>query len=479
MSQENAPDETATAATAKNNRVAWLTWAAINLGIAGFFGYALVAPAASVKTAFLPGTTTSGHYQIELDCDACHQPSRNGAEHSADNVMQDACNRCHADDLENVFDTHPASKFNDPVKAVLLETLDAQNCLTCHQEHVPHRTLASGLTVPKDYCWHCHEDVAESRPSHQGMAFDSCATAGCHNYHDNRALFEKHLNEHFGEPDVKAMPIVVQRNFAERYRQKNTNANALALGDADSPESVQADQELLRDWAETAHAAAGVNCSHCHNEKVGNADDPKDGDAAWSDEIAIENCQKCHDQEVETFLKGKHGMRLASGLSPMSPEQARLPMHAGVAHKQLTCNACHSGHRFDTQYAAVTACQTCHADDHSIAYAESSHAALWDDEVSGKAAHGTGVSCATCHMPRLVDGKRVWVNHNQNAVLRPNESMARDVCAGCHSLEYSLSSLADPESIQSCFAVGPKETTRSVEMAHQWFEERAARRKKP
>ena len=210
----------------------WSLWLILNLVILGYFGYAFVAPASTIKASLLPGKTTHGHYQIELDCNACHAVVSEGADHSAGNVMQDACNRCHADQLDAAKDTHPAKKFNDPSNADLLATLDAQNCLTCHREHVPDQTLNMGLTMPSDYCWHCHQDVGDNRPSHADMKFDSCATAGCHNYHDNRAIYEKYLSVHYGESDHFDLALVIQRDLGERYRQAHTEAFPLGLEDA-------------------------------------------------------------------------------------------------------------------------------------------------------------------------------------------------------------------------------------------------------
>ena len=55
-----------------------------------------------------------------------------------------------------------------------------------------------------DFCVACHsegdQDVRWDRPSHADLAFDTCASAGCHNYHDNRALYEDFLVEHAGGP---------------------------------------------------------------------------------------------------------------------------------------------------------------------------------------------------------------------------------------------------------------------------------------
>ena len=462
----------------------WLLAAALNLGILAYFGYAFVAPASTVKASLLPGKTTHGHYQIELDCNACHDPASGDAEHASDNVMQDACNRCHADQLAQANDTHPARKFNDPTNADLLAVLDAQDCLTCHREHVPDQTRAMGLTLPSDYCWHCHQDVGENRPSHQGMKFDSCATAGCHNYHDNRAIYEKYLDEHFGEADFLDDATVPLRSDLVAWREEHPRSAALTAPEADHPADDSAspatDPTIISDWAATSHAAAGVNCSSCHHGNLGNE---------WSDAVEMSACRSCHSRQTESFLTGKHGMRLAAEMSPMTPLMARLPMQqlanhreAGhpidAAHKELTCNACHSGHRFDTQFAAVTACQGCHADAHSLAYASSSHADLWRQELAGELPPGSGVTCATCHLPRLEEDGVVWVNHDQNAVLRPNETMSRQVCGHCHGLDFSLSALADEALIGTCFDGPPSARTKSVQMAHDYFEERRQKRKR-
>lgn len=448
----------------------WLLWGAINLVIAGYFVVGLVAPASNLKTSWLPGETTHGHYQIEMDCDACHSSaSVSGSEGpSASDVMQDACIRCHGEQLDLADDTHPAKKFRDPVNAALLATLDAQNCLTCHQEHLPEQTSEMGLTVPQDYCWHCHQEIGEQRPSHKDMKYDSCATAGCHNYHDNRALYEKFLDTHHGGMDFFEVAAVPQRDTKQILSKTDWEMASLTIADANASAEYKQDADLMTDWVTTAHAAQGVNCNHCHQTDENSVD-------SWSDAVSIETCQTCHSDQVDSFLTGKHGMRIAAGLSPMTPAQARLPMHAGAAHAELNCSSCHPGHRFDTDYAAAEACLKCHADDHSLAYADTSHASLWSDELSGVGAVGSGVSCATCHLPRLEGEAGIWVNHDQNSGLRPNETMARQVCLNCHGLEFSLSSLADPQSKTDCYGASPDTRTESVQMAHDWFEQRAAK----
>lgn len=442
----------------------WSIFVIVNLMIIAYFGYALIAPASMIKSSLLPGSTSHGHHQIELDCDACHSPTFDGAKHTAETVMQDACIRCHGEQLKRSRDTHPARKFNDPTNAELLLTLDAQNCLTCHREHVPAQTSAMGLTIPKDYCWHCHQEVAESRPSHQGLAYDSCGTAGCHNYHDNRALYEKFLGEHFAEPDLLQTAVNPQRNLASNDSNEHADSTSLHREDSDAPREHAANAAILDDWAETAHAAAGVNCRDCHAQTE---------NESWSDRVGMDTCDQCHSAQTKTFLAGRHGMRLAQAMSPLTPEMARLPMHVDATHRQMNCNSCHADHRFDTRFAAVDACQQCHADAHSNAYIDSSHADLWQQELAGEIPQGSGVSCATCHLPRLRDGKSIWVNHDQNANLRPNETMAKEVCGNCHGLEFSLSSLADPSLVKRCFDESPSSRTKSVAMAHHWFESKA------
>jgi formate-dependent nitrite reductase cytochrome c552 subunit len=404
----------------------------------------------------LPGQTSHGHYQIELACNACHTPNMG--------VKQDACLDCHQEELKLARDTHPAKKFNDPTNAERLQVLDAQKCITCHREHVPDRTHPMGLSLPTDYCYHCHKDVMEERPSHANFAFNSCATAGCHNYHDNRALYENFLKKHMDEPDVFDNPHIAAIAELEETKTPPNAEEALTAEDQDAPADHQASGQLLHDWSETLHAKAGVNCTACHVESE---------ETGWEDKVSHETCAKCHKSEVAGWLQGRHGMRVAQGLPPMTPAEARLPMKSARAHEQLDCSSCHGGHRFDTRAAAVDACLTCHNDDHSRAYQKSSHFTLWQDEVAGQGNVGTGVSCATCHMPRCEnENGESFVQHNQNDNLRPNEKMIRSVCINCHGVGFSIDALADGELIEACFAGQAKDSVDSLKMVKEWFESR-------
>ena len=143
-------------------------------------------------------------------------------------------------------------------------------------------------------------------------------------------------------------------------------------------------------------------------------------------------------------------------LTPMTPALARLPMKPDASHAELGCNSCHSAHAYDTKVAKVEACVGCHDDTHTKAYFASPHYDLFKKEAAGEAPRGTGVSCATCHMPvveaRDADGRKIhFTTHNQNDNLRPNEKMVRSVCGDCHGLQFTLDALADPELVAKNF----------------------------
>lgn len=391
----------------------------------------------------LPGQTTHGHYEIELACTACHTPG-NG-------VKQEACTGCHGRALEQADDSHAAAKFRDPRNADRLTKLNALACVTCHTEHQPEHTFAMGVTQPPDYCVHCHADIQEERPSHKGMAFDTCQSAGCHNFHDNRALNEEFLAQHLAEPARLEHALVAVL--------PKPNKVALQRAEADAPTSKNTDGTIISDWASSGHARARVNCMDCHRAKEG-------ADGTFVDKPSLEICQSCHTQQFDGFKAGKHGMRIAQGLPGMHPGQARLPMRTEAAERTLGCNSCHASHTFDRTQAAVSACLGCHDDKHSRAYRGSAHEKLFVAEVAGSAEPGSGVSCATCHLPRTPhpDTGELFVQHNQNENLRPNEEMLRSVCGHCHGVEFALDALADRALIDRNFAGRPAVHVRTLDM---------------
>ena len=422
----------------------------------GYLGAVLTTSSVGSKTMFLPGATTDGHYQIEIACESCHTPF--------EGVRNDACLSCHAEELAAVDDSHPRSKFTDPRNADLLTRLDATLCVTCHREHRPDMTRAMGVTLPDDFCRTCHADVGTDRPSHAGLGFETCASAGCHNFHDNTALYENFLVAHADDPALSPTPRVPQRARLETERRNGRGLRRPGEPlPGDAPPHVTLDASVVVRIESASHARAGVNCTGCHSSGAGSA-----SRGEWIAKPGDDECAVCHDREAVGFLQGRHGMRRGRGLTPMTPAVARRPMKAAAHDRELTCSSCHSAHAFDTRRAAVDACLECHDDGHSRAYEDSPHAALWKRELDGTAPPGSGVSCATCHLPRLQlreAAGRVVVHHNQNSNLRPNEKMIRTVCLACHGLGHSLDSLADPRLIASNFTGRPQRRVASIDMA--------------
>lgn len=429
----------------------WLLLVSVTCGTAA---YCLHRFRSDDRGMFLPGTTSHGHYQIELACNACHTPF--------EGVKQDACLECHAEELKSANDSHPRSKFVDPRNVHHVERIEARQCVTCHKEHVPEITRPMAVTVPPDVCSHCHADIGRERPSHREFAFTTCSTAGCHNYHDNTPLYEDFLLKHRGEPAVKAPAAVARRNMAELLAPKGVRA--LTAGDQDAPPGVPADGAILNEWSATAHARAGVNCRACHEVRERPTAEPR-----WMNRPGPQACVECHGDEVKGFLAGHHGMRLAQGLSPMKPGMARLPMKAEARDRELNCASCHGAHGFNTRRAAVEGCLACHDDAHSRAYVDSPHHALWRAEVGGRGEPGTGVSCATCHLPRGIHRRagqdRVIVQHNQNDNLRPVSKMIRSACIDCHGLAFAIDALADRELGRANYRGKPSHHVESVDMA--------------
>jgi len=457
---------------AKPVRISWIVWGILTMAIGGYLAAGLLLKSsannpllAPARAAFLPGETTHGHYQIELACESCHVSKFGGRE-----KIQEACENCHGKELKDAGDKHPQSKFTDPRNADRLEKLDATLCVTCHVEHRPEITKTMGVTLAGDFCFHCHQDIAKDRPSHKGMGFDTCNSAGCHKYHDNRALYEDFVEKHLNQPRLLEKRLLPKRDFREMTAElpgyPSDRFPVKALTQPDAPAELMKSKDAASDWLATAHAQSGVNCSGCHSVE-------KDGAKQWIERPDHKICATCHEPETKGFLAGKHGMRLAEGLSPMTPGNARQPMHEKASHSELSCTSCHGAHRFDTRKAAVESCMTCHRDEHTLAYEKSPHYALWKKEVAGELPPGSGVSCASCHLPRDefripdLGIKRTLVQHNQNDNLRPNEKMVRPVCLQCHGYSFSIDALADGRLLRNNFRGNPSVHIKSVDMVAQ------------
>ena len=453
------------------------------------------------RRMLLIGKTTNAHHQLEMACETCHAKSVFTSTAAAEKALNKNCRVCHEAELKAAKDSHSRNKFRNPRMAIYWDKLDARLCTSCHIEHRPEITRKGAVTVAMDFCVACHsegdQDIRTTRSSHADLTFDTCASAGCHNFHDNRALFEDFLVEHAGHPEL-SQPSVHKLSALHHARLPQTDT-ALEVSDAKAPAAALADSMLLQHWADSGHAAAGINCIACHAADLTEAASAAETAAHWIDEPSLAVCLDCHKPQARTFVRGRHGMRQhpkiakprnpgqrlrQAGLSKVVPErvvrwlqdpampaymtvgEARLPMHADVDHSQAVhCGSCHRPHAVDTQWAAAQACMTCHDDLHSRSYSSSPHYALWQSELAGQTPPGSGVSCATCHMPKFERRGKITTNHNQNDNLRPNEKMIRTVCLDCHSLGFSLDALADTDLVKRNFRGKPMVHVESIDWA--------------
>ena len=438
-----------------NKKWVWLLWIVLTISVAGFYLYKILLD--EDKQVLVVGDVTHGHFQIEMACASCHTDAFQGQE-----ALQKACLGCHAQELEDAHDSHPKKKFTDPRNADLLKVIDARYCISCHTEHQKEQTRSMGVTLPEDYCFHCHQETIEERESHRNLEFNSCATGGCHNFHDNRALYEKFLIENSGGHWLKEVAHVTENSdgLAAALKQSVEVLAKVATpaSNADTPfiEQRRNHPDIEQEWMVTSHAKANIGCIGCHS----------DGATRWVAKPGVEQCAACHQVESETFLAGKHGMRLAAELDPLDPIQSRMTFaDAAVAHNG--CNQCHKPHNFDAFSARTEVCLDCHSDQHSLAFMDSPHGRLFKRAQLGEIRLDHGVSCATCHLPRALHepSGTIIVNHNQNDNLRPNEKMIRPVCMQCHSLEFSIDALADPVLIENNFSGKPSKHIPSIDWA--------------
>ncbi len=218
-------------------------------------------------------------------------------------------------------------------------------------------------------------------------------------------------------------------------------------------------QDIKDQWSSSAHALADVNCSSCHLEEK---------TKKFVAQPTQESCKTCHEHAVDTFLLGKHGIRILEGQSPLTPAIAHLPMQADAQDRVMNCNTCHDVHSVNTRKAAVDSCLSCHNDTHSQNYEKSKHAQLWQKEGAVPRPTAQSISCATCHLPRHDIGTKskpqVVVNHNNTYTLLPRDRMVKEACMNCHGMEYAYNSIFDDELVASNFARPPTQELQTLEM---------------
>lgn len=236
------------------------------------------------------------------------------------------------------------------------------------------------------------------------------------------------------------------------FSPTSLSAPALAV-DAQSLETI------TQDWEGSLHAMNDINCSSCHEDQ-----DTKEFVAKPTGA----SCKTCHEDAVDTFLLGKHGIRLLEGQTPLQPSMARLPMKAEAHDQLMTCNTCHDVHSVKTTPASTDACLTCHNDQHSLNYENSKHAELFAADRNLPRPSGESVSCATCHLPRheMDKGEETvtHVNHNNTFTLLPRDRMVQEVCMNCHGVEYSYNSIFDDELVEANFDKAPTQSMETFDL---------------
>lgn len=219
-------------------------------------------------------------------------------------------------------------------------------------------------------------------------------------------------------------------------------------------------EEINQLWKGSAHALNGVNCSSCHQ----NAETK-----ALVIKPTYDSCKSCHPKALETFLLGKHGVRLLEELPPLTIALAHLPMQVSAQNKLMNCNTCHNVHSVNTFEAGVNSCLTCHQDTHSLNYKDSQHAQLFLAEGTLPRPSSKSVTCATCHLPRHQferPDSTTWVgvNHNNTFTLKPRDRMVKEVCMSCHGLEFSYNSIFDDELVEANFTRQPTQNLETLKM---------------
>ncbi len=181
---------------------------------------------------------------------------------------------------------------------------------------------------------------------------------------------------------------------------------------------------MVNDWAISAHAANDVTCSDCHGSDHSTAEDYLKADLP--DEQV---CAECHEEQFESFAKGKHnhgwtvlnaipathyapdelieGGRGCGGCHNMgikSEAQKKEQLDKGYRYQTNSCDECHTRHTFAKKEANNPhACQQCHMGyDHPQweMWSSSKHGARYFAKKAGDLPESASApTCQTCHLP--------------------------------------------------------------------------------
>ena len=181
--------------------------------------------------------------------------------------------------------------------------------------------------------------------------------------------------------------------------------------------------QIVTDWQLSRHSVEDVDCSTCHGDGHDSAHNVA--------EVSIptpETCALCHEERVEQYKKGKHGLAwtamnamptvhwqpqgMIEGLKGcggchklgMKSEKEIAGLKAdGAGFGVASCDACHTRHLFSAKEARQPqACQTCHMGfDHPQweMYSSSKHGVRYLLKQNGTLPEEAAApTCQTCHM---------------------------------------------------------------------------------
>lgn len=236
----------------------------------------------------------------------------------------------------------------------------------------------------------------------------------------------------------------------------------------------------VRQWAQSAHARAGVGCEACHGSDHARLD--RDGAR-----VGLQVCGACHPRALEEHRSSRHGMGLHTGWGCLRNQPGQDPGACRFCHEagsdapkagvqcarflkqspamravgcnachqvETSCAACHTGH--DTDLKVVrnpNVCATCHmGPDHPQweMWQTSRHGTLYTS-----AGPGIGPSCQTCHMPKGTHEVSGGLTLTPAGDPLPKAAQADQraamlrVCAGCHTPTFAKRELSRDDAVQA------------------------------
>ena len=181
---------------------------------------------------------------------------------------------------------------------------------------------------------------------------------------------------------------------------------------------------MVADWKTSEHSKNDVTCSTCHGDAHSTAEDFLK--AKLPNEAV---CAECHEEQFESFKKGKHnfGWAVLNAIpgTHMAPDElieggrgcggchnmgirteaeVKAQHDAGYRYQTNSCDECHTRHSFSKKEANnPRACQQCHMGyDHPQweMWSSSKHGMRYFAKLAGDLPESaTAPTCQTCHLP--------------------------------------------------------------------------------